>query len=178
MTLNLVRLPIEPALFTAPGGGGGGYFHMYAYWVCAARETPIFSPKFPIRSISFSQMPPKFGPEHHHFIFFAIPETIIFRISLISTHSWPPTAGSALRRHPGLAAGQSASQMRPGSSGDLHFHAQPGSISVRNPAFPRSTQLKLGPEPWGYYLETDPDPVAMVIRVELVIHKPTETNAN
>ena len=30
----------------------------------------------------------------------------------------------------------------------------------------------------GYYLETDPDPVAMVIRVELVIHKPTETNAN
>ena len=26
--------------------GGGGYFHIYAYWVCAARETPIFSPKF------------------------------------------------------------------------------------------------------------------------------------
>ena len=26
--------------------------------------------------------------------------------------------------------------------------------------------------PWGYYLETDPDPVAMVIRVELFIHKP------
>ena len=31
--------------------GGGGYFHMYAYWVCAARETPIFSPEFPFRSI-------------------------------------------------------------------------------------------------------------------------------
>ena len=30
----------------------------------------------------------------------------------------------------------------------------------------------------GYYLETGPDPIAMVIRVELVIHKPTETNAN
>ena len=30
----------------------------------------------------------------------------------------------------------------------------------------------------GYYLETDPDPIAMVIRVELVIHKPTETNPN
>ena len=28
---------------------------MYAYWVCAARETPIFSPEFPFRSISFSQ---------------------------------------------------------------------------------------------------------------------------
>ena len=36
--------------------------------------------------------------------------------------------------------------------------------------------LRLGS--WGYYLETDPDPIAMVIRVELVIHKPTETNAN
>ena len=32
--------------------------------------------------------------------------------------------------------------------------------------------------PRGYYLKTDPDPIAMVIRVELVIHKPTETNAN
>ena len=28
--------------------GGGGYFHIYAYWVCAARETPIFNPKFPV----------------------------------------------------------------------------------------------------------------------------------
>ena len=26
--------------------------------------------------------------------------------------------------------------------------------------------------PGGYYLETDPDPVVMVIRVELFIHKP------
>ena len=29
---------------------------MYAYWVCAARETPIFSPKYPFRSILFSQI--------------------------------------------------------------------------------------------------------------------------
>ena len=29
----------------------------------------------------------------------------------------------------------------------------------------------------GYYLETDPDPVAMVIRVELFTHKPSVTNA-
>ena len=71
-----------------------GYFRMYAYWVCAARETLIFSPKFPFRSI-FSQMTKKSGPEHHHFTFFAIQETIIFKISLISTRSPPPTAGSA-----------------------------------------------------------------------------------
>ena len=34
-----------------PGGGGGTSIIMYAYWVCAARETPIFSPEFPFRSI-------------------------------------------------------------------------------------------------------------------------------
>ena len=39
---------------------------MYAYWVCAARETPIFSPEFPFRSISFSQISKKSIPEHHH----------------------------------------------------------------------------------------------------------------
>ena len=43
---------------------------MYAYWVCAARETPIFSPEFPFRSISFSQITKKSVPEHHHFTFF------------------------------------------------------------------------------------------------------------
>ena len=30
--------------------------------------------------------------------------------------------------------------------------------------------------PRGYYLETDPDPIAMVIRVELFIHKPCRYN--
>ena len=35
-------------------GGGEGYsIIIYAYWVCAARETPIFSPKFPVRSIIY-----------------------------------------------------------------------------------------------------------------------------
>ena len=32
-------------------GGGGGVFHTYAYWVYAARETPIFSPEFPVRIV-------------------------------------------------------------------------------------------------------------------------------
>ena len=52
------------------GGGGGGTSIMYAYWVCAANETPIFSHEFPFRSISFSQITKKSVPEHHHFIFF------------------------------------------------------------------------------------------------------------
>ena len=109
---------------------------MYAYWVCTAREAPIFSPKFPVWSISFSQMAKKSGPEHHHFTFFAVPETIILKIYLISTRSPPPTAGSArtqsVRQRPGLAAGQSASQTRPGSSGDPHFDAQNDSSLFRS----------------------------------------------
>ena len=32
--------------------------------------------------------------------------------------------------------------------------------------------------PWRHYLETDPDPIAMVIIVELFTHKPSETNTN
>ena len=31
---------------------------------------------------------------------------------------------------------------------------------------------------WGYYLETDPDPIAMVIRVWLFTHKPSENITN
>ena len=84
-----------------PRGGGGGYFNMYAYWVCAARETPIFSPEFPFRSISFSQIIKKNPFQSITILNFgadcAVPETIIFKISLISTRSSPPTAGSALR---------------------------------------------------------------------------------
>ena len=130
---------------------------MYAYWVCAARETPIFSSEFPFRSISFSQITKNSVPEHHHFPFFladfAVPETIIFKISLISTRSSPPTAGSA-RTQSGLAAGQSASQTRPGSSGDSHFHTQNGSSSFRSPAFSRSKRIKLVPEPRIFKLKT------------------------
>ena len=74
-----------------PEGGGGT--SMYAYWVCAVRETPIFSPEFPFRSISFHfhNLPKNlfrsitilhFLPDFH------VPETIIFKISLISTRSW------------------------------------------------------------------------------------------
>ena len=107
-----------------PRGGGGGTSIIYAYWVRAARETPIFSPEFPFRSISFSQNYPKkirsgasplyiYLAEYavketiifnFYFYFnpfmadFAVPETIIFKISLISTRSSPPTAGSALLR--------------------------------------------------------------------------------
>ena len=74
-------------------GGGGGTSIMYAYWVCAARETPIFSPKFPFWSISFSQMTQYSALEHYHFTFFAVPETIISQFIRSSMHSSPPAVG-------------------------------------------------------------------------------------
>ena len=126
---------------------------MYAYWVCAAQETPIFSPKFPFRSISFSQMTQKIRSGASPFYIFCRSRDHHFTISLISTRSPPPTASSArtqsIRQRPGLVAGQSASQTRPGSSGDPHLHAQIGSSSVRSPTVwvSRSKQLKLVPEP-------------------------------
>ena len=106
---------------------------MYASWVCPPRERRPFS-SLNFRSGAANDSPKKkSAPEHHHFTFFAVPETIIFNISLISTRSSPPTAGlpstsSNAKRSgsaPGLAAGQSASQTHPPvSSGDPHFHAR------------------------------------------------------
>ena len=40
------------------------------------------------------------------------------------------------------------------------------------------TGEKSGSWPWRHYLETNPDPIAMVIRVKLFTHKPSETNTN
>ena len=38
------------------GGGGGGYFH-YAYWVCAARETPFLALNFRSGAYHFHKLP-------------------------------------------------------------------------------------------------------------------------
>ena len=113
-----------------PGGGGGGGTSICMHIGYVLRERPPSSalsfhsgaynfnklPKNPFRSITIL----------HFLADFAIPETIIFKFSLSSTHLSPPTAG------------QSASQTRPGSSGDSHFHAQNGLSSFRSPAFSSS----------------------------------------
>ena len=118
---------------------------MYAYWVCAARETPIFSPEFPFRSISFSQITKESLPDHHHFKFFGG-----FCHSgdhhFQNVFNFNPFIASHGRLSRSLAAGQSASQTCPGTSGDSHFHAQNGSSSFRTPAFLSSKRLKLVPE--------------------------------
>ena len=121
-----------------PGGGGGGV---------AARETPIFSPKFPFRSISFSQITKNSGLEHHHFTFladFAVPETIIFKISLISTRSSPPTAGPARTQSVSAAPRVSG---RPERQPDASWQ-------FRRLAFSRSKRIKLCPEPRIFTLKT------------------------
>ena len=114
---------------------------MYAYWVCAARETPIFIPIFPFRSISFSHITKK-NPFPsitilHHLAEFAVPETIIFKISLVSTRSSPPTVGSARTRVSG------------------RLERQPdASWQFRRIAFSRSKRIKLVPEPRIFKLKT------------------------
>ena len=75
---------------------GPGHFHMevprahfqllWAYWVCSIFKTPIFNPKFPLQSISFSQITEISAPEHHHFRVFAATKNIILKFS-------PSTAG-------------------------------------------------------------------------------------
>ena len=125
---------------------------MYAYYYgYVPRERPPFS------ALNFrSQITKKSVTEHHHFTFFggfAVPETVIFKISLISTRSSPPTAGSARLR--------SAAPRVSVRSGDSHFHAQNGSSSFRSPAFSCSKRLKLVPEPHIFTLDRElvPEPL-------------------
>ena len=108
---------------------------MYAYWVCAANETPIFSHEFPFRSISFSQITNKSVPGASPFYIFWLilpfQRPSIFKISLISTRSSPPTAAAQrVRQRRGLAAvpeirifKRSAAPRVSGHSGDSHFQA-------------------------------------------------------
>ena len=105
-----------------------------AYWVCAIFETPIFSPKFPLQSISFSQITTKSAPEHHHFRVFAAPETIIFKISLPSSRSVAahgrftaasPNAKRSAMRPAGLQPARvPARRVLQVSSRDPQFHAR------------------------------------------------------
>ena len=100
--------------------------------MCRARD-PIFSPEFPFRSISFSQITKKSVPEHHHFTFFG-------GFCRSGDHHFPnffnfnPFIASHGRLSPNAAAPRVS-----GRSGDSHFHAQNGSSSFRSPTFSRST---------------------------------------
>ena len=137
---------------------GGGV--LYAYWVCAARETPIFSPKFPFRRILiFHKLPypqkiKRSGASPFYFFLadFAVPEDHHFT----NFFKFNPFIGSALTfgQRRGLAGRPehqpdaswqfrrlAFSRSKPVSSSarSPHYHAQNGSSSIRSPTFSRST---------------------------------------
>ena len=70
-------------------GGGGAHFHLCTC-ILGIKVCPFldhhFRPKFPLQSISFSQITKKSASGHHHFRVFAAPETI-FKMSLPSSRS-------------------------------------------------------------------------------------------
>ena len=123
MCMHIGYVPRERPPFSALNFRSGAYhFHKL--------------PKNPFRSITILQF----------LADFAVSETIIFNFffyfnPFIASHGrLSPNAKRPAAR--GLAAGQSASQTRPGSSGDSHFHAQNGSSSF-SPK-PRIFKLKTG----------------------------------
>ena len=87
-----------------PGGGGGGALP-YAYWVCAAQETPIFGPKFPPGAHIIFTNDKNLCSRATILYFFAAPETGIFEMSFISFSS-PPTDGLLQPAQTHLAFGQ------------------------------------------------------------------------
>ena len=165
------RLFVQREFFHPGGGGGGTSICMYIGYV--PRERPPFSalnfhsgayhfhklPKSPFQSITIL----------HILVDFAVPETIIFKMSLISTRSSPPTAGSArtqsVWQRCELAAVPEIRiftlKMDQARSGAPHFHAQNGSSSFRSPAFSSSEWLKLVPEPHIFTLDRElvPEPL-------------------
>ena len=142
------------------GGGGGGKVFPYVciLGMCRARD-PHFQPWISVpEHIIFTNYQKICSGASPFYIFWRIlpfRRPIIFEISLISTRSSPPTAGSArmqsVRQRHGLA----------GCSGDSHFHAQNGSSSFRSPAFSRSKRLKLVLEPCIFTLDREliPEPL-------------------
>ena len=142
---------ISVSKYPAGGGGGGGTSIFYAYWVWAAREIPIFSPEFPFRSISFSQItnnPFRSITILHFFVGFCrsgdhhFQNFFTFNPFIASHGRLSPNAKRSAA--PRLAAVPEIRifTLKNGSSsfGDSHFHAQ--------------KRIKLVPEPRIFTLKT------------------------
>ena len=166
-TVCLFVCKIKPQQFQASnstfasGGGGGVLPYVCILGMQKARETPIFSPEFHVPEhiifTNYQKIRSGASPFYMFWRIFLFRTTIIFKISLISTRSSPPTAGSA--RTQSVSAAPRVIAAVPEHS---HFHAQNGSSSFRpafsrskqaqartyrSPAFSRSKRLKLVPEP-------------------------------
>ena len=159
------------------GGGSGRWVSpppppvtaiMYAYGYVPRERPPFSALNFRSGAYHFHKLPKKSVPEQHHFTFFgwifAVPETIILKISSIWTRSSPPTAGSARTQSVWQRRGFAAvPEIRIftlkmdywARSEDSHFHAQKGSSSFRSPAFSSSKWVKLVPEPHIFTLDRE-----------------------
>ena len=146
---------------TRGGGGGGGATSICMHIGYVPRERPPFSalnfhsgayhfhklPQTPFRSITIL----------HFLADFAVPETIIFKISLISTRSSPPMAGSARTQSVWQRRGVlTVPEIR------IFTLKTPQNISssFRSPTFSHSKRLKLVPEPRIFTLDRElvPEP--------------------
>ena len=101
---------------TTGGGGGGTLPYVCILGMLLCERPPFSALNFLSGRISFSQIYRQkcFTLEHHHFnckadfTFFALPETIIFKMSFRWSRSSPPTAWLSCLGSTGLAASQSA----------------------------------------------------------------------
>ena len=130
----------------------------YAFRVCATRETPIFSPKFPLQRISFCTNP----LQSITINIFAAPETTIFKISLPSSRFIAAhgrlTAASPNAKRSGRAPGLQPARVparrvlqsqfrRPAFSRSSSL-TELETSSLRSPAFSRSTRSRAPPPPF------------------------------
>ena len=148
-------------IISRPGGGGGDVHNVCILGMCRGERPPFSALNFRSGAYHFTNYQKNSGPEHHHF-------TLLGGFCRSGDHhfqnffNFNPFIRLPRPAQPerGLVAGQSASQTRPGNSGDSHFHAENGSSSVRSPAFSRSKRLKLVPEPRIFTLDRElvPEP--------------------
>ena len=133
----LIGRPTSYQLCRTGGGGGGGGTSICMHIGYVPRKRPPFSAlNFCSGAYHFHKLPknPFWSITILHFLAdFAVPETIIFKISLISS---PPTAGSAR------------------TQSNCPERLPDASWQFRRLAFSRSKQIKLVPEPRIFKLKT------------------------
>ena len=151
-----------------PGGGGGGAFHICTHIEYVPRKDPHFQPlNFHSGAYHFHKWQKYSAPEHHHITFFAAPETIIFTISLGSSHLRRPRMAYSGRPECQLDASYSQLQRPPLSRSSslrsppciFHFsaaHTYPNLGRVPPPPPKHTTTYQV----WRYMSEAELKPLS------------------
>ena len=134
--------------------------------MCRARG-PLFSPKFPLRSISFSQMTTYTTPEHHHYTFFAVPcrehhfQKCIYVKAILrrprSAYCNQPKR-KAFRERPGVSDWPEYQPCRHVLQNQFRRPPLSRSSSLWSPAFSRSSSLRSPPIFAAHTYPTPPPP--------------------